>query len=386
LANGDSTGSFVQQLGTTISAALPALANFLVAAQPIGQVFLTLLVPGINAFSGALSAVTGPLKGVASFLENNKTAATVLGTAIVGTVVAVKAITTAMTIYRTALAAAAAIQGAFNAVLALNPVFLVVLAIAALIAILVLAYNKVDWFKTAVDAAWNGIKVASIALWDALVAVFNGIVGAISGYVNLIKGYINLWVAAFMWIVDAAKNIYTGVVGKVGELVGYIASIPGKITSALGNLGGLLKSAGKAVIDGFVNGIKGAFGSVKNALGDLTSKLTSWKGPLPLDKVILMGAGQAVIGGFVRGLESQYGTVKRSLAGLTSDVAGTQFALAGPDFNSSSLRGVNANRGGTTVVLQPGAIVIEATPGTDRAAIAREIRGILRDGERLGVA
>ena len=65
----------------------------------------------------------------------------------------------------TPLAAAkvmAAGQWLLNAALAANPIGLVILAIVALIGIFVLAYNKVGWFRAAVDAAWSGIKIADL--------------------------------------------------------------------------------------------------------------------------------------------------------------------------------------------------------------------------------
>ena len=48
------------------------------------------------------------------------------------------------------------------------PIMLAVLAIAALIAIMVLAYQKVDWFRAIVDQAWQFIQKA----WDGVLAAF----------------------------------------------------------------------------------------------------------------------------------------------------------------------------------------------------------------------
>lgn len=72
------------------------------------------------------------------------------------------------------------------------------------------------------------------------------------------------------------------------------------------------------------------FGSVKDKLGDFTGKLTSWKGPESLDKVILQEAGKYVIQGFIKGLESEYGNVEKSLGGLTNKVSQTEFNMNPP--------------------------------------------------------
>lgn len=78
--------------------------------------------------------------------------------------------------------AQAAAQWALNTALSANPIALVVIAIAALVAAFVLAYKNVDWFRNLVDklAAWfvdtfwpilkqvgEWIGTAFVALWDA---------------------------------------------------------------------------------------------------------------------------------------------------------------------------------------------------------------------------
>lgn len=80
------------------------------------------------------------------------------------------------------------IQAAFNLVMDANPIVLIGLAIIGLIAVLVLAYNKVGWFRNAVNAAFNGIKTVISAVigfivpfvqehWRLLVAILLGPLG-----------------------------------------------------------------------------------------------------------------------------------------------------------------------------------------------------------------
>jgi hypothetical protein len=66
-------------------------------------------------------------------------------------------------------------QYALNLAMSLNPIGLVVFAIAGLIAILVTAYNKCDWFRNLVNNAFDGIKKTFSGIvdwfkekWDAL--------------------------------------------------------------------------------------------------------------------------------------------------------------------------------------------------------------------------
>lgn len=58
--------------------------------------------------------------------------------------------------------------GAFNAVLKANPVLLVVIAVTTLIAILVTLYNKCEWFRNGVNAAFGGIKSFIAGVVDSI--------------------------------------------------------------------------------------------------------------------------------------------------------------------------------------------------------------------------
>lgn len=58
--------------------------------------------------------------------------------------------------------------GAFNAILAANPVLLVVIAVTTLIAILVTLYNKCEWFRNGVNAVFGGIKSFVAGVVDSI--------------------------------------------------------------------------------------------------------------------------------------------------------------------------------------------------------------------------
>ena len=373
LANGDATGSFVSQLGDTIKAALPALANFLVAAQPIGQVFLALIVPGINAFSGALKAISGPLKSVATFLENNKTAATVLGTAIVTTVVAVKAFTIAMTAYRTAMALASAATGLFNAVLALNPITLVVIAIVALIAIVVACYLKFETFRNIVNGVFEAVKTAAQLWWQGVQMYFNAVVDVAKFLWNAISTYFGLVIGFWKTVITKAAELANGIIGKVGEAISFVSGIPGKITSALGNVGSLLYNAGKDVIQGLINGIKNMAGAAadaaKNAVKGAVDKAKSFLG-INSPSRVFMEIGAFTSEGLAIGISRNADLVKRSLNGIESMMTGQQFALAGPSMSGTAANRAAASRGGTTVYVHN---EIKADATTDLVKLGREL-------------
>ncbi len=138
-------------------------------------------LPIVNDIASALSTGLGPaldtagnvLGTVWDWLKKNQDIVLPLAAALGGMAAPILAVAAGMKLWAIAQAAwtaitttAVAIQNAWNASLFANPIGIVVLAVAGLIAAVVVAYNKVDWFKNAVDAAWKWIKDVSVALFD----------------------------------------------------------------------------------------------------------------------------------------------------------------------------------------------------------------------------
>jgi hypothetical protein len=67
---------------------------------------------------------------------------------------------------------------ATNIAMALNPFTLIAAGVALLVAALVVAYNKFDWFKTGVDAIINGILGAFESVVNGAIMMVNGIIRA----------------------------------------------------------------------------------------------------------------------------------------------------------------------------------------------------------------
>ncbi|TMR13817.1 hypothetical protein ETD86_30090 [Nonomuraea turkmeniaca] len=69
-------------------------------------------------------------------------------------------------VVKVATVAWTAVQWLLNVALNANPIGLIVLAIAALVAGVIWAYNNVDWFRNAVDTAWKAISTAVQWAWN----------------------------------------------------------------------------------------------------------------------------------------------------------------------------------------------------------------------------
>ena len=129
----------------------------------------------------------------------------------------------------------AAGQAALNAVMSANPVALVVLAIAALVAGLIALYNRSESFRKVVDALWDGLKrVASV--------VYNSVITAFERCLNTVK---TLW-KTFKQLIGLGGEIEEegGKVAAAGEGMASANEGAAKSTDELNNG---LKEEGKSL-------------------------------------------------------------------------------------------------------------------------------------------
>lgn len=99
----------------------------------------------------------------------------------------------------------AAAQAVLNAVMALNPFVLIAIALVALGVALVVAYKKSETFRNIVQAAFKGISVAALWVWN-----------------SVLKPVIGFIVTAFQWWWTAAKVYFTAV-GVIFYTLGAVA-------------------------------------------------------------------------------------------------------------------------------------------------------------------
>lgn len=129
----------------------------------------------------------------------------------------------AMLAARGATLAMAAGQAVLNAVMSANPIGIVVVAVAALVAGLVLAYNKSETFRNAVQAAGNFGKAAFDKVKNAVMAVVHKI-GDVIGRVGGVGG-------AFQSAMSIAKGALEILTAPFRALIGFIDSVIGKISA-----------------------------------------------------------------------------------------------------------------------------------------------------------
>jgi phage-related protein len=133
-------------------------------------------------------------------------------------------------------------QWLLNAALDANPIGIVVIAVAALVAGIILAYKKSDTFREIVQKAFGVVKTAATALKDGAVAAFDAIKSAIGK------------------VIDFAGDLKSKITSGFTNVVDFISSVPGKISA----LGGKFKDAGSSIMSKIIDGIKSAAGFIGN--------------------------------------------------------------------------------------------------------------------------
>ncbi|HHI6724372.1 TPA: hypothetical protein ACP6X0_002741 [Staphylococcus aureus] len=130
----------------------------------------------------------------------------------------------AMLAARAATLAMAAGQAILNAVMTANPIGIVIVAIAALVAGLVLAYNKSETFRNAVQTAGRIAKAAFDVVKNAVMTVVSAIAAAISrvgGVGGAFRGAMNVAAAAVRILTAPIR----GLIGLIQAVIGAISRI-----------------------------------------------------------------------------------------------------------------------------------------------------------------
>lgn len=235
---------------------------------------------------------------------------------------------------------AAAAQAALNAVMAANPIGLVIAAVAGLVAAFVVLWNKSEGFREFWIGLWDKIKEGAGSAWewiktnvmkivdgfmDALKSAFNSIKSTITSVWNTIKtitstvwegikaailvvlkvlvtlitGYLKIYLTIIKTVFDAIKVVVTTIWNAIKA-----------ITSTVWNA---IKTAITTVVDGIKTKVSNVFNSVKsvvttvwNAIKSITSSV--W------DNI------KTKIGNIVDGIKTKVSNVFESVKSTVSSV------------------------------------------------------------------
>jgi hypothetical protein len=164
-------------------------------------------------------------------------------------------------------------QGILNTVMSANPLVLIGIAIIALIGIVIYAYNRFGWFRTAVQAAWAGISKASLWLWNTVLRPVFTWIGDIVVWLwqHIIKPYVDFMIAYWKGVATVItwlwQKIFSPVFHFIGDLIAWwwkniVQRYFGFVKIAVSTLGDVFSWLYTKVIKPVWNAISTAIGAV----------------------------------------------------------------------------------------------------------------------------
>lgn len=279
-----------------------------------------------------LATVNDKLQAVGDWINSHADTVKSVAVGIGAIVAAVKAWQVATAAWTVVQNIATAAQVAFNIAMDANPIGIVILAIAGLVAGLTYFFTQTDtgkkmWqsFTNAISTGINNIKAWFSSVKTHITNVWNSVVSSVRSVPSRITG---VFQGIGKAIADKFNGFKDGVTSKFNDVVNWIRGVPNRVKSALGNVGNLLKDAGVKIISGFLGGLKQKFDDVKNFVGNIAGWIKDHKGPLDYDARLLIPAGTAIMTGFNQALTAGFDDVKANVGGWNSEL-GSMFNATG---------------------------------------------------------
>ena len=322
----------------------------------------------IAVFASKISEVTKKIADFLKKISESKSAMDNIKVALValaGAFVAMKVINgiiKAFEIYNKIVEAGSIIQGAFNAIMAINPFVALGIAIAAIVASLVYFFTQtetgkkawasfVDFLKSAWDGIvsffsgigqwfadiWNGVVDGAKGIWQGLVDWFSGIV---QGIQNIWDGIITFFTTLWTTVVTGIQTAWAGVTGFFGGIFNAVRGIVSSVFSAIGSFAssawGVVRSiwsAAAGFFSGIFNAVRGVVSGVFSSLGGFASNAWSrisgvFNGVGNFFSGAFNGAKDAVsgvfnaFGGFASNAYNAITDVFNGIGGFFSDIFG----------------------------------------------------------------
>lgn len=212
---------FNSALGSMTESLLPFVTSAVEKLSQLAQWFsnlddngkkVVLTIAGIAMAIGPLSLAIGTLIKVGTGIST-----------IVNIIKAWDLATKAMT----------AAQWLLNIAMNANPVGLIITAVAALIAIIVLCYNKFDWFREGVNAiaqgianffvsAFNFIGETAGNIWNGILKLFSTggkiFTGIVDGVVNVFRTIVNALIGGINKLIRVPFNVINGILNFIRNI------------------------------------------------------------------------------------------------------------------------------------------------------------------------
>ena len=297
----------------------------------------------ISSLANKFADITKKIADFVGKISESKSAMDAIKVALValaGAFVAMKVINGIIKAYETynkIVEAATIIQGAFNAIMAVNPFVLLGIAIAAVVAGLVYFFTQtetgkkawasfVDFLKSAWDGIvsffsgigqwfadiWNGAVDGAKGIWQGLVDWFSGIV---QGIQNIWNGITTFFTTLWTTVIGGIQSVWGGVTDFFSGIFDAVSSVVSTVFSAIG---GFASSAWDVLV-GVWNAVAGFFGEIFNAVSNVVSNVFNAIGSFASSAWGVVRSIWNAVSGFFSGI---FNSAKDIVSGVFSAIGG----------------------------------------------------------------
>lgn len=365
----------VPALVTVLEATLKVVLPLVPAITYLSNLFAEIapvLVPLIAAwlvYNAALTAYEAIVSSATIATLVNRAALAASAVASAAQTAAIVALYTAQYVVRAATLAWTAAQWLLNAALDANPIGLVIIALAALAAGLIIAWQKSAAFRDIVIAAWNAVRGAVLTAIHAItsnVGIMMRVLLAVitGGMSEVVRTVVTHWATITSTISRAWSGLVSGARTAGGAIVNGLKS---GITSAVSGIGSWIK---KSLVDPIIGAVKHFFGvhspsTVFEGIGSMLTKglflgmVPGLSGLGNLVGTVFGGMPQALAGLIGKGMVGLAGLPAKALNAVTGlmgktggwlgGVLGKVGGLLGGFLGTSSKVGSGVNRWAGTV-------------------------------------
>ena len=286
--------------------------------------------------TNSVADFVGKISESKSAMDTIKVALVALASAF-GAMKVISGIVKAFELYNKILQAGTIIQGAFNAVMAINPFVALGIAIAAIVAGLVYFFTQtetgkkvwqgfVEFLSQSIEAIkqfFTGLGTWFSELWTSTVegtkTIWNGITGFFSGLWN---GIVTIITNVFATIASAVTGAYNWFVTTFQPLISFYQSIFGLIGSIINSafqlILAVIRGAYKLVINAW-QGLSAWFGGIFNAVSSVVSSVFSAIGSFASSAWGVVRSIWSAVAGFFSGI---FNAVRGIVSGVFSSLGG----------------------------------------------------------------
>ena len=193
----------------------------------------------------------------------------------------------------------------------------------------IVGYGKATFenFSSTLSTIWKGLSDAGKAIFDGFAQILSNIWNTIKSVASSAwEGLKSTVLGLIDGLVQGAQRAWESMKQGVSDLVSNVTSI----FDGIRNID--LWEAGKAILDGFLNGLKSAWSAVTDFVGGIAGWIADHKGPIEYDRKLLIPAGNAIMQGLDRGLQDRFKGVKKSVSGMAGEISN---AFSNDDFGLS---------------------------------------------------